>query len=547
MTYLTDKEQMKINYKLFYLIISTQQLSQSDDLNLTLKKIQITTLSMDEKASLKEQEDEVIQQQKETEYGIFAPLLRFEHKVDRILGIESEALERKSPAQRGKGDAKQLLSIFALWASSNLGLVPVSSGMLGPKMGLDLRTSLACVFCASLVGSFLTAYLATFGPAMGMRQMTISRYSFGWWPNKVIALVNVLQQLGYSASGCITGGIALRAVSDGSISRAVGIVIIAVVALIVCFFGLRFVKIWELYAWVLSLIVLLIVIGETGYEADNHTRSLLSGTELSGAVLSLLSVTYAYNGSWCAVASDYYVDYPEDIKRWKVFLLTSVGLTVATSISMWAGALLGSTTLNDPRRKAIYEDGEIGSLFLDVMHPLGFAKALLVLLILSVISMNILSTYSAPISWQNIFKILQFIPRFFWTLCGFGIAIGIAMGGGKLDTYLEDFLSFLGYWCTSYFIIVTEEHVLFRKASFKRYDLDAWNDPKRLPHGIAAAIAFLLSVIFWAMGMANSVYVGPIAKKFGGNGGDVAVELTFVLSGILYPPLRALELYVFGK
>ena len=112
---------------------------------------------------------------------------------------------------------------------------------------------------------------------------------------------------------------------------------------------------------------------------------------------------------------------------------------------------------------------------------------------------------------------------------------------------MEDFLSFLGYWCTSYFIIVTEEHVLFRKASFKRYDLDAWNDPKRLPHGIAAAIAFLLSVIFWAMGMANSVYVGPIAKKFGGNGGDVAVELTFVLSGILYPPLRALELYVFGK
>lgn len=498
-----------------------------------------------EKASLEDepQQAEGIRRQKEIESGIFAPLLRFEHKMDRLLGVESGALERKLPEERGKGDSKQLYSIFALWATSNMGLLPMSTGVLGASMGLDLKTSLACILCGTLLGSFLTAYVATFGPPMGMRQMTISRYSFGWWPNKVVALLNVLQQLGYSASDCITGGLALRAVSDGSISRAAGIIIVAVVALIVSLLGLRYVKKWALYAWILSFLVFLIVFGEAGYTADNHTRSQVSGTELAGTVLSFLSITYSYTGSMCAIASDYYVDYPADISRWKVFALSSAGLTLPSTISMWAGAVAGSSILSDPRRKAVYENGEIGSLFLDVLHPSGFAKALLVLMLLSVINGKILSSYSAPISWQNIFTLFEYVPRFIWTVCGTGIAIGLAMGGGKLDTYLNDFLSFLAYWLTSYFIIIFEEHVLFRKASFSQYDLDAWNDPKRLPHGFASALTFLATVVMWVMGMANQVYAGPVARQFGGNGGDVAVELTFALGCVLYPPLRALELY----
>lgn len=54
----------------------------------------------------------------------------------------------------------------------------------------------------------------------------------GWYPNKIVAALNTIQQIGWSAVGCITGGLALTAVSNGRISIVIGIVIIAVCSLV---------------------------------------------------------------------------------------------------------------------------------------------------------------------------------------------------------------------------------------------------------------------------------------------------------------------------
>ena len=71
----------------------------------------------------------------------------------------------------------------------------------------------------------------------------------GWYPNKIVAALNTIQQLGWSATGCITGGLALQAVSNGGISIAVGVVIIAVVSLLISTLGLRAILVYEKYAW----------------------------------------------------------------------------------------------------------------------------------------------------------------------------------------------------------------------------------------------------------------------------------------------------------
>lgn len=55
--------------------------------------------------------------------------------------------------------------------------------------------------------------------------------------------------------------------------------------------------------------------------------------------------------------------------------------------------------------------------------------------------------------------------------------------------------------CTSYFTIVFTEHVVFRKGDFANYNLEGWNDPDVLPHGIAAASAFAMGVVAWVLGM----------------------------------------------
>lgn len=105
-----------------------------------------------------------------------------------------------------------------------------------------------------------------------------------------------------------------------------------------------------------------------------------------------------------------------------------------------------------------YEDG-IGFLIQDMLYPRGFAKFLLVLLVLSGINMNILNTYSAAISCQQFARPFARIPRFIWTVLCFGVIIALALAGrNQLLTYLENFLALLGYWCTSYFVIVFTEH-----------------------------------------------------------------------------------------
>ncbi len=45
-----------------------------------------------------------------------------------------------------------------------------------------------------------------------------------------------------------------------------------------------------------------------------------------------------------------------------------------------------------------------------------------------------------------------------------------------------------------------------------------WNDPKRLPLGIAAFTSFMLGVIMWCMGMVETWYVGPLGKLIGATG-----------------------------
>lgn len=390
------------------------------------------------------------------------------------------------------------------------------------------------------------------GAPTGLRQISISRYSFGWWPTKVVALLNTIQQIGWSSAGCITGGIALNAVADGGVSTAVGIVIIAVCSLIISFFGIKAILPFERYAWIVYLIVFLIILGETGGSADTKPQTTLKGTELSGSVLSLLAIVYGSSASWCSCASDYYVLYPPSTSRTKIFLLTTIGVALPTSFGMVSGCVVSSALNNEATWYDAYNNNGgsgLGFLLQTALHPLGFAKFLLVLLVLSGINCNIINTYSAALSCQQFARPFARIPRVIWTVACFGVILAIALAGrNHLLSYLENFLSLLGYWCTSYFVIVATEHFLFRRADVEnRYDLEAWNDPSGLPLGLAASASFLLGVAMWCMGMVETWFVGPVGGLIGPGGGDVANEMTFAMTLVAYVPLRWLELKFVGK
>jgi NCS1 nucleoside transporter family len=482
--------------------------------------------------------------------GILASLRRFEARMDRTLGVESHAINRKTAKDKRPVPWHEELNMALIWASGTMGISCFATGFLGWEFGLSLKQSLLIYVFASVLGGGVSAYCATFGAATGLRQVSVSRYSFGWYPNKVVAFLNGIEQLGWASVATISGGLALTAVADGHISLVVGVIIIAFVSLAISFCGLRYILIYERYAWCIYFVVFMIIFGMVGPYADNTTPASSTGLNLSGSVLSLIAVVYGSSASWATMASDYYAHYPANTSRLKVWLLTTVGIGIPTAIGMTAGATVASALNNEDSWKTAYEGPNqgLGFLIRDMLHPRGFAKFLLVLLSFSGINTNIMSLYSSSISFQQMATPCAKVPRFIWTLAAFVAVIVLAIvGRQKLNTYLQDFLSLLGYWCTSYFVILLEEHTIFRKRNFANYDLEGWNDRKKLPHGIAASVAFLLGVVAWCMGMVETWFIGPIGKLIGDFGGDVANELTFVITAITYPIARYFELKYFGR
>lgn len=355
-------------------------------------------------------------------------------------------------------------------------------------------------------------------------------------------------QIGWAAVSCITGGLALNAVADGHLSLIVGIIILAIVATLISFIGLKAIVVYERYAWIIFFTIFIIFFGEVGRYADNRTPSSLTGLDLSGSVLSLIAIVYGSSASWVSLASDYYVHYPADVSRVKVFLMTTFGIAIPTSVGMVAGCVVASALNHRPDWATVYEDDGIGYLIQTMLYPRGFAKLILTLLVLSGINVNVVSIYSAAIACQQFARPCARVPRFIWTLACFVLVLALALGGREqLNSYLQNFLSLLGYWSTSYFVILFIEHYVFRKGNFDNYDLDAWNDPARLPIGLGALAAFLIGVVGWILGMVETWYVGPIGKLIGSGGGDVANELTFVFTLLTYIPARYLELKVFGR
>jgi len=481
--------------------------------------------------------------------GFFASLRNFETFMDHKLGVESEAIERKLPEDRKPVSWSAKLNMFCLWASGVMNLSCFATGFLGSVV-FDLslaQTILICMF-GSLLGGSVSGFCATLGPRTGLRQISIGRFSMGWWPNKLIALLNTIQQIGWSAVGCITGGLALEAVSDGRVSIVAGIMIIAVCSTIISFIGIRAVLVYEKYAWLVYLVVFLVIYGETGRYADTVTPAGVTGADLSGSVLSFLAIIYGSSASWATIASDYYTHYPVNENRLKIFIMTTLGIALPTGFTMTCGAVVASALNNRSDWKEVYDGQGVGWLIQTMLYPHGFAKFILVLLVLSGINMNILNTYSAAISCQQFARPFALIPRFIWTILCFGVIVALALAGrDNLLEYLENFLALLGYWCTSYFVIVFSEHYIFRKGDFNNYNLEAWNDPKKLPMGIAAAIAFSLGIIAWVMGMVETWYVGPLGALVGTFGGDLANEFTLIVTALSYLPLRYWELRQFGR
>src|SRR6266446_10443523 len=152
-------------------------------------------------------------------------------------GVEQHGIERVSPKTRTH---VRIFDNFTMWLSANLVISTVGLGALAiPIFGLGFWDSLAVIIIFNVLGVLPVAFFSTLGPKLGLRQMTISRFSFGWVGSMVMVLCNVVACIGWSAVNVIVGGQLVDALSGGALPQQVGILIITILTTLVSIYGYK--------------------------------------------------------------------------------------------------------------------------------------------------------------------------------------------------------------------------------------------------------------------------------------------------------------------
>ena len=220
------------------------------------------------------------------------------------------------------------------------------------------------------------------------------------------------------------------------------------------------------------------------------------------------------------------------------FVLPSVPLLIL-------GAAIGGAVPNIESWNAAYEVSGVGGVMYEMLTPAGgFGKFVMVLLALSVIGNVAISMYSVALNLQMLLPFFARIPRFFFITVTMAIMIPMAIRSAEeWEVSLENFLALIGYWAGCYDAIIIEELIVFRRMDYSTYEHSAWNVLNKLPTGLAAMGASLISFALIVPGMAEVWYTGPIAETTG----DIGFEAAFIVSAIFYFPLRWLEIKLLGR
>src|SRR5215470_4716813 len=365
-------------------------------------------------------------------------------------GLETHGIERVSPKTRTH---VRIFDNFTMWLSANLVISTVGLGALAiPIFGLGFWDSLAIIIIFNALGVLPVAFFSTLGPKLGLRQMTISRFSFGWVGGIIMAIFNVAACIGWSAVNVIIGGQLIAALTNGAIPRWAGILVIAILTTLVSIYGYRYVHRYERWAWIPMAIIFAILFIVAIPHMSIVPTPAFGAVEIAGFI-SFGGAIYGFATGWSSYATDYNVNQPENTAPWRIFLLTGLGILVPCVILETMGMAFTSW---------VPKGG--GDLLAGVAAPLGgFGTFLVALLALSTVANNIPNDYSLGLSMQVLGKWFQGVNRAVWTLIGAILYVAIALfTGANFGHTLEGFLLIIAYWLGPWAIILILEHFVFR-------------------------------------------------------------------------------------
>jgi NCS1 nucleoside transporter family len=470
-------------------------------------------------------------------------------------GVEIHGIERVSPKTRTH---VRIFDNFTMWLSANLVISTIALGALANVIfSLGFWDGLAVIIIFNALGVLPVAFFSTLGPKLGLRQMTISRFSFGWVGGIIMAVFNVAACIGWSAVNVIIGGQLVADLTNGAVPRWAGILIIAFLTTLVSIYGYRYVHRYERWAWIPMAIIFAILMVVAAPHMHIIATPVFGVAEIASFV-AFGGAIYGFATGWSSYAADYNVNQPENTAPSRVFWLTFLGVFVPCVLLETLGMAFTS-----------WKPLGGGDLLAAVASPLGgFGTFLVALLALSVIANNIPNDYSLGLSVQVFGHTFQRVKRYIWTLIGAVVYVAIALPtAANFNETLTSFLLLVAYWLGPWAIILVLEHFVFRRG---RYNVDDWNTRSRLPIGWAALVSMAIGLIGVYLGFAQVLVIGKylipipgvnetllfcapsgcgwaVTGLIGGlvnppTGMDVGFELGLVLAGISYFILRRIEL-----
>ncbi|CZT53180.1 probable TPN1 Pyridoxine transporter [Rhynchosporium secalis] len=477
-------------------------------------------------------------------------MLQWTHRIERVLGLEARGIHRVTTSEQTARTTLGFWQIALMWFSINTAPQNITLASLGRELyGLGFRDAVLLSVSGGLIGCLPVAYTAGWGPWSGNRTMICARFSMGWWPVKLCVLFNLVNLIGYPMIDAVVAGQMLSAVSSkGTLTVEVGIVITALITWVVTTFGIKFFHHFERWAFIPQTIVLLILAGTAGPKFDVNSPSTGEGATLAGNRLSFFSVCLSSAASYAPGAADFlvYCD-PKIVTRWKAAAATFLGLSLSLTFTFVLGAGLASGLQNDPTWE---EAGAgTGALIVAGFNGLGgFGKFCAAVSALGLIPNMVAPTYITGIDFQILGRYFATVPRYIWNSFAVVVfAVCALVGRNSLSVIFTNFLALMGYWVIIWIAITLEEEFLFRRRRMPSFVWSDWNDPSKLPIGIAALLAFCAGWAGAVLCMAQYYFKGPLAALVGDNGADMGNYVGFGWALLVYPPLRYLELKQFGR
>ncbi len=438
----------------------------------------------------------------------------------------------------------QLWDTMWLWWSANSVVATVALGAINGFFGLGFWGSVLVIVVFNLVGVLPVAYLSTLGPKTGLAQMPLSRFAFGLQGAKLPAIFNAIACIGWSAVNAIIGSSLIVAWSAGTIPLWLALIVLAAITTVVSVYGYFIVHRYERFAW----IPMLILFGYVFFVSSSRFNlsavpdfGLSTGAGLFAGIASFGGAILGYAIGWSSYAADYTRRQPVNTSPRRVFWYAFLGVTVPCILLETLGVLLTSTGANNDTP---------GNLISGAMGGGAVASVVLLLLAFSTIANNVPNDYSFALSTQVLG--LKNIRRWILTIVGAAVYLGVALIlQEKFNRNFENFLLVIAYWLGAWNAIVLLEHFVFRKG---KYPVEDYEDASKLPVGIAAIMAMVVGLGIAALGVGQSLFIGPLAAALsvcqttcGANPttdqiADIGFPLAFVAALVIYYLLRRWEL-----